>query len=456
MTMAAAILAVACFGEATTAPRPTVEPTTSAAPHNASVLKLIAAVQKLTPPPTKPPPTRTDAEPATASPVPIIVPAVALESAKTSEPRSEQSPTPFPTIGATRTRTTATAAPTHTPKPDPRTTPNQSGPTGSLPYWAQDDVSEDEQPTVTALHALRYDNPELFDRIVAMPFLRQHHHHDATAVRSLSYIAYYDPQAAIRLIDTENLPEGITEDAAPRISMAYAETLYGGDPAHVMSPERLAITSRDITLASGSTATIAAAHPPNADASRALDAIEATVRRLTAYLGELPPTTRHFIVNYGGYIPSVAQGANMGPSITLQARHINDGGHKWLRHELSHHWFNSNQPWIDEGITQVLADITANDQPPSSVPNASGCAGSRISQISQGAHIVPPQCLYDLSHAVFADLHNSVGPEAFQSALISLYQLSKGRYGVPLSIGQIRKAFADHEAELGKALQDRY
>ena len=212
MTMAAAILAIACFGEATTAPRPTVEPTKSAAPHNAAVLKLIATVQKLTPPPTKTSPTRTDAEPATASPVPIIAPAVALERAKTSEPRSEQSPTPFPTIGATRTGTTATAAPTHTPKPDPRTTPDQSGPTGSLPYWAQDDVSEDEQPTVTALHALRYDNPELFDRIVAMPFLRQHHHHDATAVRSLSYIAYDDPEAAVRLIDAEHLPEGVVGD----------------------------------------------------------------------------------------------------------------------------------------------------------------------------------------------------------------------------------------------------
>ena len=68
-----------------------------------------------------------------------------------------------------------------------------------------------------------------------MPFLRQHHHHDATAVRSLSYIAYDDPEAAVRLIDAEHLPEGVTEENAPRISLAYAETLYGGDPAHVMS-----------------------------------------------------------------------------------------------------------------------------------------------------------------------------------------------------------------------------
>ena len=326
-----------------------------------------------------------------------------------------------------------------------------------MPQWSQDGVSDDEQPTVDALNALRYQDDELFNLVADMPFLRQHHHHDATAVRSLSYITYDDPEAAVRLIDAEHLPEGVTEENAPRISLAYAETLYGGDPAHVMYPERLAVTSKDITLASGSTATIAAARPPAADASRALDAIDDGVRRLNAYLGELPPTTRHFIVNYGGTMPSVARGANLGPSITLEPHHIVDGGHKWLRHELAHHWFNSNRPWIDEGISQVLADITAHEQPPKRVPTPAGCAGgARISDLPQESNTVLPLCLYHLSHAVFADLHNSVGSEAFRSTVTDLYHLSKGSYGIPLNIDRIREAFADHKDELEKALKQRY
>ena len=115
-----------------------------------------------------------------------------------------------------------------------------------------------------------------------------------------------------------------------------------------------------------------------------------------------------------------------------------------------------NRPWIDEGISQVLANITDHEQPPERVPNASECAGSRISEISQEANTVLPLCLYHLSHAVFADLHNSVGKIAFQNVLTDLYHLSKGRYGVPLNIGQIRKAFADHEAKLEQALKHRY
>ena len=326
-----------------------------------------------------------------------------------------------------------------------------------MPPWAQDGVSAEEEATANALHRLRYQNPEIFTRVVAMPFLRQHHHHDATAVSSLRYIAYYDPQAAKRLLNHATISEGITEDAAPRISIAFAELHYGGDPTQVMSQERLAVTSRDITLDNGDTATIAAAHPPTTDPSQALDAIESAVHRLNAYLGELPLTTRHFIVNYGGTMPSVARGANVGPSITLESNHITDGGGKWLRHELAHHWFNSNRPWIDEGIAQIMADITANDQPPTSVPTPSGCSsGARISDFPQKPNTVLPQCLYDLSHAVFADLHNSVDSEAFRKAITSLYNISKRRYSPPLTINRIREAFPDHETELEQALQDRY
>ena len=280
--MATAMVVFACSQQAETAPQPTAEPTTSVAPSNTTVSSLLDAVQNLTTLPTKQLPINKAKQP-TATPA-----TRATKPDPTPENSSQSSPTTTTTVTATpppriviqlhtaEPGPEPTLAPiavqlrTPEPEPEPTPTPARTRTSGSMPQWSQDGVSDDEQPTVDALNALRYQDDELFNLVADMPFLRQHHHHDATAVRSLSYITYDDPEAAVRLIDAEHLPEGVTEENAPRISLAYAETLYGGDPAHVMYPERLAVTSKDITLASGSTATIAAARPPAADASRAL------------------------------------------------------------------------------------------------------------------------------------------------------------------------------------------
>ena len=463
MAIVATIISLACTSDHAPSQRPTAESNSIVAASKIATLAPLTQIRQMqSTPPTRQMPTSTYAKPNSTPVTYATTPSAPLRINTKPEYRRERARIRFPTVMATRPPAIATAVPTNTPQPQPEREPEPtptdttSGPTGSMPRWTKDGVSHDEQPTMRALDALRYDDNELYNLIIGMPFLQRHDHHDATALNSLSYIAYNDRKTAVGLIDAEHLSEGITEETAPRISLAYAETLYGGDPTQIMSPQRLAITSRDITV-SGATATIAVAHPHTADPSRALDAIEEAVKRLTAYMGELPPETRHFIVNYAGVIPSVAQGANMGPSITMQSRHINDGGHKWLRHELAHHWFNSNEPWVEEGIAELLADVTAHEQPPQQVPTPSGCrGGSRISAMSQRTDAVPPLCLYRLSHAVFADLYNSLGPEAFQNVVTSLYHLSKGRYGVPLNIRRIRDAFADHEAELGKALQDRY
>ena len=360
------------------------------------------------------------------------------------------------------TPTTEKPAPTAT-RPPPTTVPKSPTPSPDAssqdkPTWIKDGISEDESPTVRALHQLRRSAPQLADTVTKMPFLESHHHHDAAAVTSLAYLAHVDAQVAQRIVDHYTERQGINEADAPYVALAYGQRLFGQDPFSTLDAERVRIITRETTLHDGMTATVAVAHQASAGpAEAALDAVEQALLRTARYLTYLPFETRYFIVHYGGAMPGVARGAFMNSSISLPEHHLADGGGVWLRHEIAHHWFYHEEPWLNEGLAQTMAVITATETPPQQLetPALSCSTGATISKTAHSGQL-QSQCVYDLSHAIMVDLYNAIGTEQFRGAVSDLYGTSLIWAGHKDDMKLLQEAFAEHETELQEALKGRY
>ena len=368
-------------------------------------------------------------------------------SSPTATPASPSSTPPPPTD---QPNTFPTKAP-ETPSP----TAGQSDDPQPIHYWILDGLTSAEERTVKALTALARNDVPLSERVYGMPFLEHHHNHDHTALDSLAAIAYFDPDFARRLLDHPDLQPGITDQTADAVSLAYAHYLFD-DQQQPQLPAPVHYSPFAVQLANSQeiTFTVVATAQQADTTSLVASRTKAALSWLYQYLGT-PPFNRHFVIHIDGPLPPEAVGANVGPSISIRSSSLDR-----LEHEIVHNWFINNQPWLNEGIAQLLPALMRHQQMPTAmpVPTTRCPPNARLSDFNEAADdIVQPYCLYDLGLLVLTEIYNATGPEAFQKAFQIITTRQQARW-IPAKLGidHLVEAFPNHQQQIQEIVRLRY
>ena len=342
--------------------------------------------------------------------------------------------------GTTTTQPTQTETPVHTsPAVDPVHTSQTA--TGELHQWVLDGINGTEDRTLKALLTLTKYDIELAERVYYMPFVEHHDSHDHAAIDSLAYIAQFDTDYARRVVD--NLPElqpGITEQHADPIALAFADFLFN-QPSQPTLPTHLQYDAYSVDLQHSGpiTFTVAYAAHQQATASTAASQTRTALIWLDKFFAA-SPFNHHFVVQIDGPMPSLAVAVNVGTSISIRSSSL----HR-LNHEIVHIWFNNNEPWLDEGIAELLPKLMNHQTLPLSLPAPSTrCSpDARLSDFSSTTiGSVLPHCAYDLGELTLTEIYNAYGPEGFRNAFRRIADLQQKAW-IPsrLGIDDITAAF---------------
>ena len=133
---------------------------------------------------------------------------------------------------------------------------------------------------------------------------------------------------------------------------------------------------------------------------------------------------------------------------------VADGGEeaeqlRWvLAHEVAHYWWNGNENWIDEGMSEFMAAASygypsGRDYPLLREPCAEARSLSELPLEPRDS----VRCDYSLGQRLFFSLYRALGEDRFYQAARRLYDGSrsdvawKSLEGAPAGVVEVREAF---------------
>ena len=311
--------------------------------------------------------------------------------------------------------------------------------------WMKDGASPQERETADRIEALSRHNPDLALRVVAMPFLDSHDITDTGAVSALAHISWRDPAAADRLATQPSIAAGIEDAQAIRVALTHGEYLFGSNPARTLRAATLQWHTRHAALPiSGNVAITVAAEDANSRAPTAATLIERDLAWLETYLGQ-PTPTANVLIHYGPTLRAPVKGTNVQTSIMQPGHHHNQADYRWLQHELTHYWFNSNEGWLDEGMAQILTSLLNSEGKPASLPATSpGCPQSaRLRNLEPAGPeaSVGSRCLYAVGERFMRTLYQEAGYKGFRAGAKNLAERANRPPFQGMGLEEVREAF---------------
>ena len=176
-------------------------------------------------------------------------------------------------------------------------------------------------------------------------------------------------------------------------------------------------------------------------AGRTLELVESIVREVEGTMGR-PLPLDYVGALFGEAVSPGAIGINYRTGLVIEPRFdVADGGEeaeqlRWvLAHEVAHYWWNGNENWIDEGMSEFMAAASygyprGRDYPLLREP----CAEAR--SLSE----LPPEpgdsvsCDYSLGQRMFFSLYRALGEDLFYQAARRLYDGSQSDVSTPTEI----------------------
>lgn len=292
--------------------------------------------------------------------------------------------------------------------------------------WVQDDVTDYERLTV---QNLRHIVGAGADAMVIASYLEGLSPAGAAATTALAYLALWAPEGLALVLEHPSVADGITEDETTVVSTLWGvhqtepdliETLL--DPASVM------LESRPITLPLAGEVTLTVIRT-KAGSERTMDLIEDAAVALEDLMKE-PLPSRQVTFLFEDAVLTTFLGANWGTHISLLPEVDSTAtprmrAYRPIIHEVAHYYWRGNEPWVDEGVANLLTtvvDDTFKDLPERDA--VFPCPYAR--RISDLESIGPQQrsrqflCSYSLGERLFRDLYRSLG-EDFWHGLQRLY-----------------------------------
>ena len=269
-----------------------------------------------------------------------------------------------------------------------------------------------------------------------MPFLATEGGADQEAMKSLAMTKDLAALAAIK--NWRNYQEGNIDDSwTPVLAVMHRASNQAHellDPGTVTVETITAIlplsgritfhTVRTVPAQAANTteAAVTAAYAAEVTMGRALPATHLIIR--------VNPHRQSGAVNHGTHI-EVGRGPDDGTM---------DAAVNLLAHELSHHWWRGNAPWLDEGMADLIAIITEHRRTGRSLsPNRAPCGPNRAPP--QRPQARPAEgCDYATGQRLMLELLHSAGSEAFFHAANQLLD-TKGRNADPIGRAELERAF---------------
>ena len=314
--------------------------------------------------------------------------------------------------------------------------------------WTSDGLSEAEKETAISLANLIRTYPDIGMRLVQMPFLETHEPTDAGAAEALWYIATSNPDQTRRILDHPSLSSGITDAQTPLVTLTYGEYLFGADPARLLSDREIEshIHPAELPMAGNILITIVSRTGPEPAAATAAR-VESDLAWLETYLDQ-KISTHNVAIHYGATMPPSAKGVNIQTSVMQPASYQSPSQHRWLRHELTHYWFNSNESWLDEGLAQTLTSLlAAGSREPETLPaTAPRCPGNvRLADIQRDNpnNKPAPRCLYAVGERIMRTIYQEAGYEEFRKGARRLAARGARPPYQGMGLEHLREAF-DH------------
>ena len=325
--------------------------------------------------------------------------------------------------------------------------------------WVQDGVDRTEALIILQLANLSTLNPEAGERVSKMPFLETAEPSDESALMSLAYLAWHSPQKVDAHLDTLDPVGGITDSRTTEVALLYGAYLDESDRGDEILLKRTMSIKRMSHMSNNGQTQITVAGLNSEPNESRLEEVEIMLIELDSYLGQ-PMHTTNVIVLYADTVPAGTQGINFQTHVAMEESHQR-GGQKARHntaHELTHYWWNSNDSWIDEGISQILPTMVlsasrSRDNSPVSEPCAMTSKIETLKRLREEGVTQEPGCEQYLGEMFFRTIRQGAGSRNFQRGIQELLRSGMENYeGLgggrePLTIADVDKAFYNLDGE---------
>ena len=326
--------------------------------------------------------------------------------------------------------------------------------------WVEDGISKDETRAIELLGS--FPDRDMANRLLSMPFLGTLEVSDVAALESLNTMASsQDYKEEFRLIMSHRtLSDGITDEWAKVV--ATLDSIIRTDSPDLLqrslSPSSVNVESRTIHLPLTGETSVALVRVGVQGSAESIQLLEDVLVELEAVMEiPLPSPFVGVLIADGGWF-----GHNSGTHIAIDPQYDDNpdadyGLRHLLTHEVSHYYWRGNDSYIDEGISNTLADafeLRVSGRDIFRERNFEDC-GATIQDLDLRANVYR-FCHAHLGTQLFMDLYQTLGEQGFREGLRKLYMLSLAEK--PAEIQHVRTAFADisKDASETMAIIDRW
>ena len=321
--------------------------------------------------------------------------------------------------------------------------------------WIEDGIEGIEYQIVEQILFLAVeDHQDAVERLVSMPFLVKPDPHDISALKGL-YRSGENRHRLSALIDHPTLQGGITDQWAPVIAAIDTKNASPALNVRLLDPNVVNIETKITYPPLSEPVHLAVIRDAPAGGAHIMQALERAVIATETFMATPFPNRSVIILITDTTHPGNA-GTNHDSHITVQ-RHYDApesdqrGAHtpRIIAHEVSHYYWNSNEDWIDEGMSDLTASVVlyiTNEKPieTTNPPCAEAKTIRELSNLDPKTDQPAFRCNYSLGERFFLDMFRSTGDVTFRGNVRDLYLRSKAatHAGNTLGISHIQKAFS--------------
>lgn len=330
----------------------------------------------------------------------------------------------------------------------------------SLPWVHNGLPRPNERMILRLLLNIAAATPAAAEELLDHPFLQTPEPHDVYALTALHSMTRKSPENLHRLLHHPSLPHGITDELAPVVACADAAFLQNPRSLdRLLDTQRTTVSNSSFTSpgrpAEPISVSVIRQQPAGTDVNRLVAEIVATLETIS----RIPFPANHLSIIFADIGDAPQAAYNRISHIAVRPQYDADDGSpeasqltRVIAHEISHHYWNSSQHWIDEGMAELYAIV---------INNALNKTGLRVSNppcphhrsISQLPHqddvasaFAHPGA-YPLGERLFLELLLRLGTHDFREATRRLYYESRKPDQTP-GIEELRQAFDEFpEAE---------
>ena len=333
--------------------------------------------------------------------------------------------------------------------------------------WIADGIEGIEYQIVEQILFLAVEHhQEVVERLISMPFLVTPDPHDVSALKGL-YRSGEDPRKLAALIDHPTLQGGITDQWTPVIAAINTKNAAPTLNARLLDPNVVNIQNKITYTPLSQSVHLAVIRDGPAGGAQLMQALEKAVIAAETFMATPFPNLSVIILITDTTHPGNA-GTNHDSHITIRRHYDTPQSNKRgvhtpriIAHEISHYYWNSNEDWIDEGMSDLTASVVlyiTNEQPieTTNTPCAEATTIRELTNLNPQTNQPAFRCNYSLGERFFLDMFRSTGDLTFRENVRNLYLSSKAatHSGNTLGISHIQNAFsADPRA---KTVIDRW